>query len=993
MKDLSHLCSQSSKTAWAAACLALSACVAAAQPAITGIYPDGARQFEPASALSFTASSAAGITNVTVNLTGGKIGHTAYLKKLTLSSGLSVSGSAQSENVSAALSTNWLYSATITVQDASGQSASTTFKFDTIIPSYSWEAEDWDYNGGAYHDNPQTNAYANAAAVSGQDCNHSSTSGGGAYRPLGLSTEGASDIPRLPYIGSGLSDYDVGFNNGQDWANYTRHYPAGTYNVYMRGSDGGGQAADSASISVVSGSAHFNGSGPYTFSVPALGGWQAYSFVQLKDSSGNPAQLVTDGSATGLQVATDQGSYNANFYILVPADTNTSAASSVAFSAIYPDGLFQFEPTNFFTITATSPVAILPGDISVQLTISNLTGGGSVISVSPGDGLTATATAGGWILNVPLTSNATYNAVVQVSDANGVPGLTNIIFDTITPAYTFEAEDWDYDNGSFNQFFDNPQVDAYDSTASTEGIDFSCLNNVHSYAYRGGVEMGFGLNTEGNGDVPRSQYNGKPDYDVGFTGGGNWGDYTRNYPAGTYNMYCRLADGNGFTSDAGSVYLVTGGLKTSSQTLSKLGTYNVAGTGGWQKYAFFPVLNAGGALARFAGGSLETLRVTVDGGNQNQNYFMLMPAVQTFNPPFVSAFQPDGSGLFQYTNQLSFTVNSDAGISTNSIVLNLDGAVVHGFGVSGNANTWDITYPVSLNSYHTAIITLTDSVGITKSTNGFGTFTATDYQWEAEDFDYSGGHYYDNPQVDSYNGQSGISGVDFVEADANPTEPFVYRPSPDVPTESADAAGDGVRSQFGGSAVNYNIGFFGGGSWANYTRHYPAGTYNIVGRFAEGANTAYAQISQVTSGLGTTNQATTLLGTFTVPSMGWGTWEWSTLMDATGHPAKVYVDGSETTLRFSGYAPNGEPECNIDFFMLTPTTPSPKLTPTVNGNTISVSFQTDANYKYQLVYKNHLGDPTWQPVGSVVPGNGAVQPAQDTVVGAARFYQVQVTAK
>jgi len=44
---------------------------------------------------------------------------------------------------------------------------------------------------------------------------------------------------------------------------------------------------------------------------------------------------------------------------------------------------------------------------------------------------------------------------------------------------------------------------------------------------------------------------------------------------------------------------------------------------------------------------------------------MLLPADLSVNPPpFVSSFQPDGSGLFQLTNQLKFVVESSGGNST-----------------------------------------------------------------------------------------------------------------------------------------------------------------------------------------------------------------------------------------------------------------------------------------------------------------------------------------
>src|SRR6202021_1665483 len=102
------------------------------------------------------------------------------------------------------------------------------------------------------------------------------------------------------------------------------------------------------------------------------------------------------------------------------------------------------------------------------------------------------------------------------------------------------------------------------------------------------------------------------------------------------------------------------------------------------------------------------------------------------------------------------------------------------------------------------------------------------------------------------------------------------------------------------SGTDYNIGFFGVGSWCNYTRHYPAGTYNVIGRFAEGAGTALAGLSVVTNGAGTLTQSSNYLGTFTIPAGGWSTWEWVSLLNANGSLAQVTLDGSQTTLQLQG---------------------------------------------------------------------------------------------
>ncbi len=54
------------------------------------------------------------------------------------------------------------------------------------------------------------------------------------YRTNGMDTEINGDILRPQYQGTGYSDYSIGYFSPGSWANYTRHYPAGRYNVYAR---------------------------------------------------------------------------------------------------------------------------------------------------------------------------------------------------------------------------------------------------------------------------------------------------------------------------------------------------------------------------------------------------------------------------------------------------------------------------------------------------------------------------------------------------------------------------------------------------------------------------------------------------------------------------------------------------------------------------------------------------------------------------------------
>jgi hypothetical protein len=987
-----------------------------AQSVIANIYPNGNYQFQPSSTLSFTASSAAGITNVSLqlnvtNLTTGQ----SFVKNLSLANGLSVTGPATSLNVSAALTSNTIYGAVIHITDANNSVASSSFSFDTISPAYTFEAEDYDYssNGitGLYIDGPQTNGYAGLNSDS-TDVSHNGA-GGNAYRPNisgnvggtnGLCTENASDTPRVQYS-TGLQDYDVGFNNGGDYANYTRHYPAGTYNIFLRGSGGNGPQADAASLTVVAGTAYLSGAGPYQFSVAGKG-WQTFTWCPLKDGSGNLAQITTDGSADTLQVKIDGGNCNQNFYMLLPINTNV-VVSTVTITNISPDGSALYNQNNTFSFNAVSPTApVDSGNIFVQVTATNLWGHGSVTSLSAGSGLTVTGQSTNWNASFPLVSNTLYTVLIQVTDANGIPVSSTVSFDTIvapplTPApfstYTFEAEDFNYQNG---QFFDNPQTNAYYGLDGVSGVDFNLTAASQSDGY-----IRVGLNTEGPvGDKPRPAYInttnqfGVPyiDYDVGFTAGGQWGNYTRNYPAGTYNIYVRASDGGGSTTDSGSIALVTSDPTVPNQTITKLGTFSVPATGGWQTYTWVPVLDVSGNLARFNGGSKETLRATTDNGNYNVNFYLLTPADPSVKPlPSVSNFQPDGTALFLPTNVLSFVANSSAGLATTNIILNLNGVNVSGLTFSGSSIAWNVSYAIKPNAYYTAIVTLTDANGTSVSTNSFGTYNATNYQWEAEDYDYSNGIasglYFDNPQVDSYAGLAGASGIDLLESDVNgPGRGNSYRPAgylnfPDT------AANDQARVQFTSvGATDWSIGSFGPGSWANYTRHYPSGTYNVVGRFAEGAAVTETTLSELTSGYGISPQTTNFLGTFNIPLGGWSSWEWSTLVDGNGNPVKITLDGSRQTLQLGGSTNASQPEVNVNFFMLVPATPSPKITATVSGANITISFPTQNGYGYQLQYKIHLTDPSWTSLGGVVSGNGSVQSANDSSSNGSRFYRVQV---
>jgi hypothetical protein len=299
-------------------------------PVVYAVYPNGSSLFAYTNRLSFSVSAPAGIAPSNIVLT---------LDGVTLTN-LVFTGAPTGWNVSYAnLTVNATHTAVISIVDNAGHTATVAANFDTFSPNnYTFEAEDFDYTGGGasglFIDNPQTNAYAGLGSKDGVDC-HNASGGSAYYRPNpdGLATETAGDSPRQAYAGT-LQDYDVGWNNGGYWGNYTRTFPAGIYRVYMRAASPNGSpvTTDAASMSLVTsgfGTTNQTTTRMGTFTVPNTGGWHTFSWVPLQDTHGNLVQFTNSSGIKTLRVTTDNGGYNANFYELVPVTASLDPTSLV----------------------------------------------------------------------------------------------------------------------------------------------------------------------------------------------------------------------------------------------------------------------------------------------------------------------------------------------------------------------------------------------------------------------------------------------------------------------------------------------------------------------------------------------------------------------------------------------------------------------------------------------------------------------------------------
>ena len=214
------------------------------------------------------------------------------------------------------------------------------------------------------------------------------------------------------------------------------------------------------------------------------------------------------------------------------------------------------------------------------------------------------------------------------------------------------------------------------------------------------------------GDTPRQNFltaqltdpNIK-DYCIGYFDTGEWVNYTRNFPAGKYNIYARLASDSG--NSTVSLSKVTSGQGTPTQTTTELGSFKYTGAG-WENYQYVPLTDTYNNLVAVDLNGVTTLRATA--GSGNMNFFLLVPA--QLDLPVIA--NPYPNMLLQVTNKFSFSVTSaSATIPTNGIHLTLNGVdVTSSLVIGGSSTSRSVSYTgLKTNVTYTAVINVTDANG------------------------------------------------------------------------------------------------------------------------------------------------------------------------------------------------------------------------------------------------------------------------------------------
>ena len=265
-------------------------------PDISNVSPGRNVTFYPSTnGISFTA------TTLTTNSLPPQ-GFVLTLNGINVSSALTVGGTSQNRTVGYTnLAANTLYSGQVVVSDQAGRSTTNIFVFDTFVESSGVlvESEDFNFASGQFTDNPPPASYFGLAGTPDVDYFDTTDTTFGNYRNSDtVDTQTGTDTLRLKYSAASANDYQVGLIQTNEWLNYTRTFPTGTFRVILRAS---ATAAQGVAFDQVSGdrTQPAQTTAPLgTFRVTSTSSLNAYGYTELSDASGNPQPASLAGVQT-----------------------------------------------------------------------------------------------------------------------------------------------------------------------------------------------------------------------------------------------------------------------------------------------------------------------------------------------------------------------------------------------------------------------------------------------------------------------------------------------------------------------------------------------------------------------------------------------------------------------------------------------------------------------------------------------------------------------
>ncbi len=458
---------------------------------------------------------------------------------------------------------------------------------------------------------------------------------------------------------------------GNFWGDYTRTIPQGIYRAYAALSHGDGVGiAMNAPLDKVT-----SGAGTASQTLERIGtfygagstDWGNSVLVPLRTTASLDAPLGAfkhDGGQVTLRFSAVNG--DADWFVFVPAtdvppsmvpgiSSPTLSIIPYADLSVPADTVLNWRLEDLSTAVDPATIKLMfdGADVSANLTVDKQ-GNITTVTYDPPGMLELGK-------SYPYSFSYADNSAVPQTQQNNGTLLANYIPNTPAGAFLIEAEDFNTGGGDYLTQVDTmPYLGgAYTNLAAVEGIDYqrsSVVPDGDVYRINETNNVPMGANMDANTyDVIRSINAGgtwevTANYSCGWSGVGNWLNYTRNIPANTYQIWAGMSSDRGGVPDGltASLDKVTSGASTSNQVVQALGTFQSAGTRNWGATSLVPLRNGGQAVAQVNLGGLTTLRVNMDYGDVD--YLMLVPTQAAPSGPRIDNITvADGTITLEWT--------------------------------------------------------------------------------------------------------------------------------------------------------------------------------------------------------------------------------------------------------------------------------------------------------------------------------------------------------
>lgn len=408
-------------------------------PVISDIAPLDGSNFLPASSqVSFRVTDDKALPDAAFKVTLNGV-------ERTTANGLTLSAAGTSRTATlGGLEADKSYQAVLSVTDSNGETRTQTVFFDTFTSvNRIVEIEDYNFEGGGFFNNPARtaegsgaadNSFTDRAAVEDVDVNETRTSPrpqDSMYRTSDpVRMQRTLDRARTAFNGDlGVYDYDVGDLAADEWMNYTRDFPTGSYEVYLREAVVNFARADSV-LELVTG----NRTQPNQ-TVRLLGSFlgraSGFTFrnVPLTDGTGQNKVVVRLSGLTTLRLRTvtpddGTGTRYLNYLVFVP----------VANAGVQRAAVASVSPANDALVESVDPkieVSIENRDTTVNVSTVRLAVNGADVAAT----VTATPTGATVAYTFPVlpAKDVAQTASVRFKDNEGADVTTAWSF-TVTYA-------------------------------------------------------------------------------------------------------------------------------------------------------------------------------------------------------------------------------------------------------------------------------------------------------------------------------------------------------------------------------------------------------------------------------------------------------------------------------------------------------------------------------------------------------------------------------